>query len=158
MSYSDYLAGLRDGFSTGFNAGYRKGVDDTKSVGYLAGYKDGYGDAAGGLPYQPQERLRQFSLSLPDPPPLSKFEPLPVPNYTPSSIDFGLKNEPPLYNPPPPLNLNINNEPPLYNPSPPLNFDIKIDPPTYVPPTPLDLNTKNNLLSDIQPPKKPWEI
>ena len=51
MSYSDYMAGFRDGAQVGLNAGYRMGFGD--------GYATGYDDGAAGLPFRPRERLHE---------------------------------------------------------------------------------------------------
>lgn len=105
MGYSDYLAGLRDGFAIGFNAGYRKGWDDGVSSAYLAGYNDGYRDGSLGLPYSPRERLLGYRDTLPDPLPLPDVDlfekhrydpilPLPRNDYLTPEIDLKPKYEP----------------------------------------------------------------
>jgi len=83
VSYSDYLAGVRDGFAIGFNAGFRKGVEVGSSTAYLKGYGDGFSDATKGLPYKPRERLVDFQSLVPDIKPL-KIDPLPA--YTPAKL------------------------------------------------------------------------
>lgn len=56
MSYSDYMAGFRDGACIGFNAGYRKGFED--------GYDDGYCDGRQELPYSLARRLAEAERRL----------------------------------------------------------------------------------------------
>ena len=114
MSFSDYMAGLRDGFAAGFNAGYRKGVEDTMCAGYLSGYRDGYRDASLGLPYRPQQRLLEYRSTIPEPLPLPKIEPLQLPLNEPK---FDLT---------PKIDLT-----PKYDPLP--DYQSKFDPPSYDP-------------------------
>lgn len=58
MSYSDYMAGFRDGYSIGYLCGYRGGY----KVGYLSGYIDGYGDNSCGKFYDPIAEAREQRL------------------------------------------------------------------------------------------------
>jgi hypothetical protein len=138
MSYSDYLAGLRDGFAVGFNAGYRKGVQEGASAAYLSGYKAGYDDASRGLPYRPKERLLDYRSTLPDPLPLPKFEPLPLPKFEPLPLQ------------------------PKYDFTPKLDLRPKIDPiPKWEPPPLPKLDLGPKPLDPLRPfgrRKEPWEL
>jgi len=60
MSYSDYLAGVRDGISIGFSAGVRAGYERGVSTGYIAGYNSGYRDSSAGLRPRASESLSFF--------------------------------------------------------------------------------------------------
>ena len=71
MSYSDYMAGLRDGAEIGFKAGFRKGYDlgykDGTTEGFLTGYTTGYLDSNLSKPYRPVERLELYKSYLAEP-------------------------------------------------------------------------------------------
>lgn len=95
MSYSDYLAGLRDGMAIGFEAGVRVGWKAGRRAGYLAGYEDGYSDAMCGLPYRPETRLRLHEIRFPEPPKIDfdsyripEPPPLPIRQYEPPPCIF----------------------------------------------------------------------
>ena len=69
MSYSDYLAGLREGLhrgiDIGFDVGVRAGFQIGSTTGFLSGYKKGYKDSSLGLPYTPAKRLIEQNSYLP---------------------------------------------------------------------------------------------
>lgn len=134
MSFSDYQAGLRDGFALGFNVGYRKGFEDAGCSGYLTGYRDGYKDASMGLPYRPQERLLENRSFLSQPLHLPKIEPLPLPTYQPPKVDMFTKID---------LAPKIN---PLPKIDPLPDFRPKID----------TLRTES--FTQFHKSKKPWEF
>ncbi|MHC4477512.1 MAG: hypothetical protein ACYTEL_17835 [Planctomycetota bacterium] len=145
MSYSDYLAGLRDGFTAGFNAGYRKGCEDRGSAGYLAGYRHGYQDASMGLPYRPQERLLEYRSTFSEPLPLPKIEPLPLPRYEPPKLGLPPNLDPIVRYEAPKVDLTPKIDPlPKLDPLP--DFRTKLDPAVIDP------------LRQFDKSKKPWEF
>ena len=147
MSYSDYLAGLRDGFAIGFSVGVEVGWRAGQRSGYLSGYSDGYRDASLGLPYKPKERLQLYESLVPEPPKLDpsylcKPKPLPVIEY-----------EPPKYLAP---------ELPKYEPLKPLIPEpLKFEPPKCLTPEPIKSNynflDEKPYWANNKKLKNPWE-